>query len=127
MTQTALPTILPPEFADLSPWTDWAQTTPDARQDHRRNATRQELKAFYDAMMPRLQDILTAVDAFPLGALPDGLHPLYNMALALAEIAPHIELYGGTPAVPFAFDESRFVAVHGRQDTALGLAPSAAA
>lgn len=123
MTQTTLPA----EFADLGPFTGWAETTPDARQSRRRNATRPELKAFYDAMIPRLQDILAAVDAHPLGALPVNLRPLYNMALALAEIAPHIELYGGNPAVPFAFDESRFIAMHGRQDTALGQPPSAAA
>ena len=123
MSQTALPAA----FADLEPWRDWARTTPDARQARRLAASRPELKAFYEAMMPRLQDILEAVDAYPLGGLPSDLRPLFNMALALAEIAPHIELYGGSPGVPYAFEESRFIARHGQQDTALGLAPSAGA
>ena len=118
---------LPEAFADLTPFLDWALPTPDERQTRRRTATRAELKAFYDAVLPRLEAILAAVDAYPLGGLPEGLRPLYYLALLLAEVAPHIELYGGAPGVPFAFEETRFIAVHGNQDLALGLPPAAAA
>jgi len=40
---------------------------------------------------------------------------LYYMSLALAEIAPHIELYRGDPNVPHSFEEERFIAVNGQQ------------
>lgn len=118
---------LPAEFADLAPFIDWALPSADERQTKRRTASRAELKAFYDAVLPRLEAILKAVDAYPLGSLPADMAPLYHLALSLAEVAPHIELYGGAPGVPYAFEETRFVAVHGQQDTALGLPPTAAA
>lgn len=115
---------LPDGFADLAPFIDWALPSADERQTKRRTATREQIKAFYDAMLPRLEAILAAADAYPLGQLPAELHPLYHMALSMAEVAPHIELYGGAPGVPYAFEEARFVAAHGAQDTALGLAPT---
>ena len=60
----------------------------------------------------------------------DAWHPQVNGVVrtlaTLAEVAPHIELYGGAPGVPYAFEETRFVAAHGAQDTALGLPPTGA-
>lgn len=120
-------TQLPAAFADLTPFLGWALPSADERQTRRRTASRQELKAFYDAMLPRIEAILAEVDAYPLGSLPEALHPLYHLALSLAEVAPHIELYGGAPGVPYAFEETRFVALHGGQNTALGQSPSALA
>ena len=121
MTQLSLPA----DFADLSPWLEWALPTADERQTHRRTATPQALKAFYDAALPRLEAILAEVDKYPLGGLPEALQPLYNIALSLAEVAPHLELYGGAVGVPYAFEEARFVAVHGAQPTWQGLQPMA--
>lgn len=115
---------LPAAFAELTPFLDWALPSADERQTKRRTATREQLKAFYDAMLPRLEEILAQADAHPLGKLPEELRTLYYMALSMAEVAPHIELYGGAPGVPYAFEETRFVAVHGAQDTALGLSPT---
>ncbi len=115
---------LPAAFAELTPFLDWALPSADERQTKRRTATREQLKAFYDAMLPRLEEILAQADAYPLGKLPEELRTLYYMALSMAEVAPHIELYGGAPGVPYAFEETRFVAVHGAQDTALGLSPT---
>jgi hypothetical protein len=118
---------LPEAFADLTPFLDWALPSADERQTRRRTSSKEELKAFYDAMLPRIEATLTEVDAYPLESLPASLHPLYHLALSLAEVAPHIELYGGAPGVPYAFEETRFIAAHGGQNTALGLSPSALA
>jgi len=117
---------LPDAFAELAPFLDWALPSADARQTRRRTATRQEIRAFYDAVLPRTEAMLAAVDAHPLGKLPEEMRPLYYLALSLAEVAPHIELYGGAPGVPYAFEETRFVAAHGAQDTALGRPPTGA-
>lgn len=119
--------LLPAAFADLAPFLDWALPTPDGRQARRRAATPAEIRAFYDAMLPRIEAILAAVDAHPLGALPAALHAPYRLALSLAEVAPHVELYKGASGVPYAFEEGRFVAVHGAQDTVAGQRPAAAA
>lgn len=116
---------LPPAFADLAPFLDWALPTADERQTKRRHASREALKAFYDALLPRLEAILAEVDKYPLGSLPESHHAIYDMALALAEVAPHVELYGGSPGVPYAFEEGRFIAVHGAQPTWRGLHPMA--
>ena len=64
-------------------------------------------------MMPRLEDALDKADEYPLGEMPEDVEQLFFMTLSLAEVAPHIELYGGNPEVPYSFEESRFVAVHG--------------
>lgn len=120
------PMTLPPSFAELAPYLDWALPTADDRQAKRLASTSDELRRFYDAVLPRLEDILAEVDRFPLGGLPESHRALFNIALSLAEVAPHIELYGGAVGVPYAFDEARFIAVHGDQPTWKGLAPTAA-
>lgn len=96
MTQTTLPT----GFEDLSLCLDWNLPTADQRQRKRQASSAAELRTFYDRMLPRLSDALAEVDRFPLGALPESHHALYNLALSLAEVAPHIELYSGSPASP---------------------------
>lgn len=117
---------LPAGFEDLAPWLDWALPTADERQTKRRLSSKQELKAFYDAVLPRVEAMLAEADKYPLGKLPSDEQLIYNIALSLAEVAPHIELYGGAPGVPYAFEEARFVAVHGAQETWRGLNPMAA-
>lgn len=107
-------TVLPKSFEPLEPLVaGWALPTQNTRQHHRIHASRGELRAFYEAMLPRIEDILEYVDRYPLGQLPPDASRLFWLALSLAEVAPHIELYGGNPKVPYSFDESRFIADHG--------------
>ncbi len=61
--------------------------------------------SFYNAMLPQMRHLLAMLDTYPLGHLPDELHPLYWLSLSFAEVAPHIELYKGQVGVPFAFEE----------------------
>lgn len=117
----------PGGFEDLSEWSAWALDTADERQTKRRNATSAELDAFYEALVPRLEAILEEVDKFPLGGLPPSHHAIYNIALSIAEIAPHVELYKSDPDVPYAFEETRMIATHGREATWQGAAPGKAA
>lgn len=105
---------LPDKFKDLEYLvTDWALATQNERQKKRARSTTGELQAYYDALVPHLEPILEHVDRYPLGELPPDAERLFFLALMLAEIAPHIELYGGDPNVPYSFEEERFVAVHG--------------
>jgi hypothetical protein len=117
--------IFPAAFAALEQFADWALETADARQIRRRRANREELMDFYNAVAPHVEAILGLCDAYPLGKLPAELVPLYNLALAIAEVAPHAELYRGDPDVPYAFEESRFIANHGNDPTWAGKRPSA--
>ena len=115
MRQTTMTDLsLPKSFESLEPLVaNWALPTQNGRQQRRIGSSRGELRAFYDAMLPRLEDILAYVDKFPLGELPPDADRLFCLALSLAEVAPHIELYRGDPKVPYSFDEARFVADHG--------------
>ena len=115
---------LPSGFEALSGLSKWDLATANERTRVRRNATRQELKEFYDLVLPHMEAILDACDAFALGDLPETHRGLFNIALSMAEIAPHVEFYKGDPGVPYAFEEERFVAVHGEDETWQALAPN---
>jgi len=105
---------LPRGFEDLDAWVDeWALPTQNQRWRKRLNSTREELLSFYDAVQPRLEAILDHADAFEIGRLPSQSASLFDLALMLAEIAPNVELYDGSPDVPHSFEETRFVAAHG--------------
>lgn len=124
---TALTDVPPPEgFEALTALSDWNLDTPDARQRKRLSASAAETKAFYDAAIPLLPAIMAELDRYPIGGLPESHRLLFNIALAAAEVAPHVELYRGNPGVPFAFEEARFVAAHGQQPTWTGAPPMAA-
>ncbi len=107
---------LPKGFEALEPLAEaWGLPTQDARQAKRRASDTATLQEFYDAVVPHLPQILEHVDQFPLGELPPDSMRLFYISLALAEVAPHIELYRGDPGVPYSFEEERFVAVHGAE------------
>ena len=120
--QTAM--TVPAGFEDLAQFSRWALPTADQRTKARREASREDLKTFYDSVLPRVEAILDECDRFPLGDLPESHRGIYNIALSMAEIAPHVEFYGGDPGVPYAFEEARFVAVHGSDETWRALPPN---
>jgi hypothetical protein len=100
-------------FEALTPFMEkWAKPTEYERSDARRSSTPQELKAFYDATVPHLPNILNKVDEYPVGQIPDAVKPLFYIALSLAEITPNVEFYNNSPGIPFAFDESRLIGDH---------------
>lgn len=105
--------LLPEGFEDLEVLAPrWAVATEAERQAVRRNCTSGELRGFYDTLLPRLQAVLDAADGYPLGEMPPDVEQLFLMALSLAEVAPHVELYDSSPSVPYAFEETRFNAIH---------------
>jgi len=87
--------ILPPAFAGLAPYLDWALPTEQERHFRRVGATLPEIRAFYDAVMPQIHAIAAHLDTFP-GADPDALPPpersLYNLALAFMEASHPVDL-----------------------------------
>ena len=101
---------LPADFASLEPFVaKWALGTGKQRHEARLNSTKEELQAFYDAILPEMRKLLAALDQYTLGTLPEELHKLYWLSLSFAEVAPHIELYKGSVGVPYAFAENRFI------------------
>ncbi len=102
---------LPPRFRDLEPYLEWSLPTERQRSAKRQASTMPEISAFYAAMLPRLEAILSLLAQYRPDAAPDEVQHLSDLALALAEIAPAVENFG-QPKVIDGYDVDRFVALH---------------
>ena len=96
MSDTAL---LPAEFADLAAFEDWMLDTWRARYEKRLASSIDEMQALYDAMFPRLQQILDHCDAHPLDDLPDDVRNLMLLVFSLCEASLPVEAWR-QPRVP---------------------------
>ena len=106
--------LLPGKFSILESFVaDWGHATELARSEKRWSASEEEYRSFYNAMLPLLDEILEYLDQYELGKIPESSLPLYHLALAFSEAAPHVELYDCSNHVPNSFDASKFVAAHG--------------
>jgi hypothetical protein len=94
-----MPDTLPPEFADLEPFADWAIPTERARYDKRVSSTMEELQALYDAAFPRMDDALAYLEQFSLDALPDDAKRLLWLYCALTTASFPVEVWR-QPRVP---------------------------
>jgi len=78
-----VPNKLPPEFADLEPFSGWCLGSEPERYAKRLASTMTEIQAFYDAITPRAEEAISYCDKFPLDDLPEDvlnlLHLLYSM------------------------------------------------
>ena len=105
---------LPEGFRELERFVNaWSLSTQNQREAARRASSIDERKDFYDATVPRLGAIVEYLNRFPLDSMHEDAQRLMHLMLAIAEVAPHVELYDGSATVPFSFEESRFIAVHG--------------
>ena len=59
--------LLPEAFEDLAPWLDWALEPERARAAKKVASSMEEIGAFYDAMMPRMEEIIAYLDGVPDG------------------------------------------------------------
>jgi|SRR5690554_3770659 len=106
--------ILPTEFSSLSRFVEkWAKPTENLRTEQRISSSKEEFMEFYENTLPLLDGILEYLSRYPLGTLSGSDLCLYHLALSFAEMAPHAELYKGSADVPFSFEASRFVTIHG--------------
>lgn len=104
--------LLPAEFADLEKFRDWIVTTEGERIRRRNAASDEELKAFYDAMLPRMDDVARHLNGFPIDAMPDDARRLFDLAKSFMEIALIVER--GRSLVAWRFDVNRFRPMHER-------------
>ena len=101
---------LPAQFADLESFAGWALPDEVSRGHKRASSPMADITAFYDAMLPRMEDVFGYLNAHPLNELSPEAERLMNMVLSLAEIGPAVEFYG-EPAVIDGFPTERFVSV----------------
>ena len=90
---------LPEPFEDLAPFVDWALETERARTEKKVGASMDEVRAFYDAVLPRLDAMIEHLEGFSDGDMPAPAHRLYLMALSLVEVASLVEHYGQREAI----------------------------
>ncbi len=85
---------LPEAFEDLAPWLDWALEPERARTAKKVASSMEELRAFYDAVMPRMEEIIDYLDGVADGdGRPTQAHRLYLLTLSLVEVANLVEIY----------------------------------
>ena len=110
-------TVEPPaRLSGLRPFLDlWALPTEDERSRRRWASSPEEFQSFYDAVLPLLDDLLGYIDGYELGGMPELVLPYYWLALAFAEVAPHVEMYHGAVEVPNSFPAYRLAATGGNQ------------
>jgi hypothetical protein len=91
--------ILPPEFADLEPYADWSLETEAERYAKRLSSTMDEMQAFYDAALPRLEAAMAHLDALPIDALPEDATRLLWLCYSLVNASFPVEVWR-QPRVP---------------------------
>jgi hypothetical protein len=91
--------VLPPEFADLEPFSGWALHGERARYARRMDSTMDELQAFYDAAFPRTEAALEYLDQFELDDLPEDAKHLLWLYCALVTVSFPVEAWR-QPCVP---------------------------
>jgi hypothetical protein len=94
-----MPGILPAEFADLEPFSDWSLRSEAERYAKRLGSSMDELQTFYDAAFPRLPDAMAVLDGLDLRALPDDATRLLWLCYSLVNVSFPVEVWR-QPRVP---------------------------
>jgi hypothetical protein len=102
---------LPPGFEELAPFvSEWGLATERERHRKRVGSSLDQVRAFYEAVTPRIHDIIAHLCNYP-GADPNDLPPpernLYNLALAFMECSHPIDLKWQRPDIDDAFPVER--------------------
>jgi hypothetical protein len=96
---------------------DWVLPDAVARMAKRQASGIEDLRRFYDAMLPLGEKALAYLRDFELGTLPAEGERLLKLMLALAEVAPAVEWYNG-PRVYDGFDIGKIRYIRQIPDTA---------
>jgi hypothetical protein len=101
---------LPKHFSDLEPFVEWCVPTEAQRIAMRLERSDEALRSFYNAMLPRLDDIVRYLNQFPLARMPGEAEHLFDLAKSFMEVAGSVEY--GRSAVAAHFDVFRFLPMH---------------
>jgi hypothetical protein len=99
---------LPVQFQELNSFSEgWALATERERNARRRSSTMEEIQRFYEAMLPRMDEIINYLNQYPLDAMPADAKRLFYLALSFMEVSPSVELFK-EPDETGAFEATRF-------------------
>jgi hypothetical protein len=102
--------FLPAAFQDLAAFLGWALAKEQERMQKRLASTMEEIVAFYDAMLARMEAIIEYLQQFPPDRLSLEGQTLFHLSLSLIEVANAVELYK-QPRLPNGFNPARFVPI----------------
>jgi hypothetical protein len=91
--------VLPADFADLEPFTEWSLATEQERFAKRLASSMDELQTFYDAAFARIDDAMAYLDQYELTALPEDASRLIWMYYSLMTVSFPVEVWR-QPRVP---------------------------
>jgi hypothetical protein len=84
---------LPEPFADLQAFVDkWALTTEKERFDLLHSITLDQLRPFYETMLPRMDAVLDYLNQFRMGDMPSDARTLFDLSMTFAETAHPLDL-----------------------------------
>lgn len=102
-------TSLPAQFSALDRFTAvWALATEKERHDNLVAHSVAELRPFYDAMLPRMDEITLYLNQFALDAMPDDAQTLFDLTMTFMESAHPIDLRWKTTDIEDKFPAQRF-------------------
>lgn len=109
---------LPKGFETLEPFvSDWVLPDASARMAKRQGSSIEQIRRFYDAIVPMGEQALDYLRAYKLGELTPQGENLLKLMLALTELGPAVEWYDN-PQVYDGFPISRIRYVRQISDTA---------
>ncbi len=76
-----------PDFSELNVvMNEWGLETAAARLNKRTTSSLEDLRVFYDAIEPRLEEIIKFLNGFPVTQIPERYQRLGYTALAVLEV-----------------------------------------
>jgi hypothetical protein len=99
---------LPAPFRSLEPFSAWALARESERIHKRLASPMEELRSFYDAMLPQMEALVSYLNQFSLERRPEDVQRLFWLTLSFVEVTSAVELYG-QPGVINGFDPERFL------------------
>ncbi|MCY3750340.1 MAG: hypothetical protein F4147_10510 [Gammaproteobacteria bacterium] len=86
-----------PDFSDLQEFMDeWGYADAHQRLNKRSNAELSSVKRFYDAVVPRLEEIIEFLNRFPVDEIPEEYQRLAYMALAACEVDDPVNVWNSS-------------------------------
>jgi hypothetical protein len=88
-------TLLPSAFAELEVFAQtWCLPTEAERWNQRLLSTMAEMREFYRAFFPRLEDAIEYCDKFSLDDMPEDAVHLLHLIYSLVMVAMAVEIFG---------------------------------
>jgi hypothetical protein len=89
--------LLPSAFAELEGFAQiWCLPTEAERWNQRLASGMAEMREFYDAFFPRLEEAIEYCDKFPLDDVPEDAVHLLHLIYSLVMVAMAVEVFGQT-------------------------------